>query len=102
VKRTASIATDALRCAQHILQALALGNTMGQVYPFPMLDCTFCKARPLRLEFAGALYHVAALGHGREGLYFGDGNRSLFLDVLSGVYSRLNLFQNSGQARRKT
>ncbi len=47
-------------------------------------------ARPLRLEFAGALYHVTARGDGREDIYRGDGDRRLFLDVLDGVQGRFN------------
>jgi len=47
-------------------------------------------ARPLRLEFAGALYHVTARGDGREAIYRADGDRRLFLDVLGGVYGRCN------------
>jgi len=47
-------------------------------------------ARPLRLEFAGALYHVTARGDGREDIYLADGDRGLFLDVLAGVRDRFN------------
>jgi REP element-mobilizing transposase RayT len=47
-------------------------------------------ARPLRLEFASALYHVTARGDGREDIYRADGDRRLFLDVLGGVYRRCN------------
>ena len=42
-------------------------------------------ARPLRLEFAGALYHVTSRGDGREAIFLADGDRHLFLDVLAGV-----------------
>jgi REP element-mobilizing transposase RayT len=45
-------------------------------------------ARPLRLEFAGALYHVTARGDGREDIYRADGDRRLFLDVLGEVWER--------------
>ena len=47
-------------------------------------------ARPLRLEFAGALYHVTARGDGREDIYRADGDRRLFLDVLAEVWERCN------------
>lgn len=47
-------------------------------------------ARPLRLEFAGALYHVTSRGDGREDIYLSDGDRQLFLDVISGVRERFN------------
>lgn len=42
-------------------------------------------ARPLRLEFAGALYHVTSRGDRQEAIYETDGDRQLFLSVLSGV-----------------
>jgi putative transposase len=47
-------------------------------------------ARPLRLEFPGALYHVTSRGDGHEGIYRGDGDRRIFLDVLAGVQARYN------------
>ena len=47
-------------------------------------------ARPLRLEFAGALYHVTSRGDGREDIYFCDNDRRLFLDVLGDVCGRFN------------
>lgn len=47
-------------------------------------------ARPLRLEFAGALYHVTSRGDGREDIYLSDPDRRLFLDVLAGVRERFN------------
>ena len=40
-------------------------------------------ARPLRLEFAGALYHVTARGNERHAVYLADGeaDRMAFLDA---------------------
>ena len=38
--------------------------------------------RPLRIEFAGALYHVTSRGDGREAIYWDDGDWELFVDVL--------------------
>jgi len=46
--------------------------------------------RPLRLEFAGALYHVTARGDGREAIYLDDGDRERYLDVLAQVCERFN------------
>jgi hypothetical protein len=40
-------------------------------------------ARPLRLEFPGALYHVTSRGNARQDIYLDDEDRRLFLDVLS-------------------
>jgi putative transposase len=39
-------------------------------------------ARPLRLEFAGALYHLTARGNARADIYLDDQDRRLFLDLL--------------------
>jgi len=41
--------------------------------------------RPLRLEFAGALYHVTARGNERRAIFLGslDTNRRVFLDTLA-------------------
>ena len=39
-------------------------------------------ARPLRLEFAGALYHVTSRGDHREKIYLDDQDRRTFLDLL--------------------
>jgi REP element-mobilizing transposase RayT len=47
-------------------------------------------ARPLRIEFPGALYHLTSRGDGREDIYRGDGDRRLFLDVLADVCERFN------------
>jgi putative transposase len=45
-------------------------------------------ARPLRLEFAGAIYHLTSRGNARQKLFFGDADRELFLSTLSSVVSR--------------
>lgn len=47
-------------------------------------------ARPLRLEFAGALYHVTARGDRREAIYEDDDDRRDFLQVLGAVVKRFN------------
>lgn len=47
-------------------------------------------ARPLRIEFAGALYHVTSRGDGREDIYLSDHDRELFLSVLDEVCQRFN------------
>ena len=39
-------------------------------------------ARPLRLEFAGALYHLTARGNARADIFADDEDRLLFLDLL--------------------
>lgn len=47
-------------------------------------------ARPLRIEFAGALYHVTSRGDGREDIFLEEGDRTRFLEVLSEVCHRFN------------
>ncbi len=39
-------------------------------------------ARPLRLEFAGALYHLTARGNARQKIFLDAGDRHCFLDLL--------------------
>ena len=46
--------------------------------------------RPLRIEFAGALYHVTSRGDGREAIFLGDEDRALWLEVLGQVFERCN------------
>jgi REP element-mobilizing transposase RayT len=46
-------------------------------------------ARPLRIEFPGALYHVTSRGNGRADIFLDDGDRQAFLDVLAMVCQRL-------------
>ena len=47
-------------------------------------------ARPLRLEFDAALYHVTSPGKGSEDIYLSDGDRQQFLEVLGDVRKRFN------------
>lgn len=47
-------------------------------------------ARPLRLKFAGALYHVTSRGDRREDIYEGAADRTDFLSVLGEVCTRHN------------
>jgi putative transposase len=45
-------------------------------------------ARPLRVEFSGAIYHLTSRGNARQKVFFTDADRELFLDTLTGVVSR--------------
>ncbi|MFM8900052.1 MAG: transposase [Burkholderiales bacterium] len=47
-------------------------------------------SRPLRLEFAGALYHVTSGGDRREPIYLSDDDREDWLAVLAQVCERFN------------
>jgi len=42
-------------------------------------------ARPLRIEYPGAVYHVTSRGNGREPIFLADTDRHLFLNVLGEV-----------------
>jgi putative transposase len=46
--------------------------------------------RPLRLEFAGALYHITSRGDHREDIFLCDADRVDWLDVLGTVCARFN------------
>ena len=47
-------------------------------------------ARPLRLEYAGALYHVTSRGDRREDIFFDDDDREAWLALFARVCSRFN------------
>ncbi len=47
-------------------------------------------ARPLRIEFPGALYHITSRGDGREDIYLNDVDRTAYLSVLAQVCDRFN------------
>jgi putative transposase len=50
----------------------------------------FVMARPLRIEFAGALYHITSRGDRREKIFEDDEDREMFLRVLTEVTERYN------------
>ncbi len=45
-------------------------------------------ARPLRIEYPGAVYHVTARGNARQDIYLTDGDRAAFLEILGGVIEK--------------
>ena len=45
-------------------------------------------ARPLRIQFPGALYHVTSRGHRRENIFLADHDRYAWLDILAKVCAR--------------
>jgi len=47
-------------------------------------------ARPLRIEFAGALYHITSRGDRREAIFEDDEDRLAFLATLAEVVERFN------------
>jgi len=46
--------------------------------------------RPLRIEYAGALYHITSRGNQKAAIYLSDDDRLNWLDVLSIVCERFN------------
>ncbi|WP_263079849.1 transposase [Endozoicomonas sp. Mp262] len=47
-------------------------------------------SRPLRIEYAGALYHVTSRGNERKAIFREEADFDLFLDVLAEVCDRFN------------
>jgi len=45
-------------------------------------------ARPLRLEYEGAVYHITSRGNARENIFLDKGDRSRFLKILAEVVER--------------
>ncbi len=47
-------------------------------------------SRPLRIEYAGAIYHVTSRGDRREEIYLDEEDREIWLDVIARVCERYN------------
>ena len=47
-------------------------------------------SRPLRLEFAGALYHITSRGNGRKAVYLEESDFELFVALLNDVCEQYN------------
>ena len=52
-------------------------------------------SRPLRIEYAGALYHVTSRGNERKAIYLEKADFERFLEVLDEVCERFNWFVHS-------
>jgi len=48
-------------------------------------------ARPLRIEFKGALYHILSRGNERRNIFFGDADYKVFLGVLEEMSERFEV-----------
>ena len=46
-------------------------------------------ARPLRIEYEGAVYHATSRGNARANIYMTNSDRLMFLEVLADVIARL-------------
>lgn len=49
-------------------------------------------ARPLRIEFAGALYHVTARGNAQQDIYADDSDRQHFMTLLHHTVDRYDWY----------
>ncbi len=47
-------------------------------------------SRPLRLEFAGVLYHVTSRGNEHKAIYLTETDSLVFLDLIAQVCERFN------------
>jgi putative transposase len=47
-------------------------------------------ARPLRIEYPGAIYHVTSRGNARNNIFSDDEDREIFLSILGAVVKRYN------------
>lgn len=47
-------------------------------------------ARPLRIEYEGAVYHVTSRGNAKSNIYLSNNDREMFLDVLEHVVDRFS------------
>ncbi|MGV6816675.1 MAG: transposase [Thiotrichales bacterium] len=47
-------------------------------------------ARPLRIEYPGAIYHVISRGDRRENIFHDDKDRTTWLEIFAQVCSRFN------------
>ena len=47
-------------------------------------------ARPLRIEFPGAVYHVTSRGNERKAIFRDDQDRKMFLDTVKDVTFQYN------------
>jgi hypothetical protein len=47
-------------------------------------------ARPLRIDYPGAVYHVTSWGNARAAIFLDDTDRQTFLDVLASAVEKYN------------
>jgi len=47
-------------------------------------------ARPLRIEFEGAVYHITTRGNARSSIFFTDSDRHAFVEILAEAVDRYN------------
>jgi len=47
-------------------------------------------ARPLRIEYPGAVYHITSRGNARQDVFLDDGDRTAFLEILAKAIDRFH------------
>jgi REP element-mobilizing transposase RayT len=47
--------------------------------------------RPIRIEYAGALYHVTSRGNERKEIFLDDGDRIKFLEIFEDYHDRYGI-----------
>ena len=83
----------ACQCRSTSKGTVCLGSRLDdyQVYKRSLLCATVISmARPLRIEFSGALYHITSRGDRREEIYEDDTDREAFLEILGQVIENWN------------
>jgi hypothetical protein len=50
----------------------------------------YYMARPMRIEYPGAVYHITSRGNAKERIYLEDDDYVRFLDCLCSVVKRFN------------
>ena len=63
------------------MQNLLKRTALGQVFHYHIDPDSM--ARPLRLELAGALYHITSRGDGREDIFLSDDDRVAWLETIT-------------------
>ena len=48
-------------------------------------------ARPLRIQYPGALYHITSRGNERKNIYLDDSDTKKFLEILEAYHDRLGI-----------
>ncbi len=64
------------------------GNSRGQVSTF---NIKITMARPLRLSFENAVYHITARGNRKENIFYSNRDRNVFLDKMNETFGKYSL-----------
>ncbi len=72
------------------LASLLPWRTVRSLLLLSLIVLIYRMARPLRIEYDGALYHVTSRGNERKAIFKHDSDRKLFLDMLAQVNKRFH------------